>query len=355
MLYLNTAMSCLFPAFIRENTEADNKTFPQKRFAQGALLSLFLLLLFLASGCSFISVSLFPPAGPLKETTVSGSGKDKILIIDISGIISDEEKHSFAGLAEGPDMVARIKEELKTATGDKRIKVVILRINSPGGTVTASDMIYHEIELFKKTTGITVVACIMDLGASGGYYVAASADKIIAHPTAVTGSIGVIMLNLSVEGLLQKIGVQDASIKTGEHKDMGSPLKAMTDEERQIFQGILDSMYERFLSAITENRKGLTQERLRSLADGRIYTAPQALECGLIDQIGYLDEAIALAKKEAGMARARVIIYHRPGVYKNNIYSKLGNPGVGTINILNIDLKTFIRSGAPSFMYLWAP
>lgn len=307
------------------------------------------------SGCSFISISLLPSIEPLRETTVSGSGKEKILIIDISGIISEERQRGLVGVSEDPDMVARIKEELKMATRDKHVKAIILRINSPGGTVTASDMIHHEIEQFKKNTAIKVVACIMDLGASGGYYVAASADRIIAHPTTVTGSIGVIMLNLSVEGLLQKIGITDTSIKTGEYKDMGSPLKTMTEEERRIFQGIMDSLYERFLTAITENRKELPLEKLRSLADGRIYTAQQALENGLIDQIGYLDEAISLAKQESGLTGARVVIYHRPRVYKNNIYSQLGNAGFGAINLLNIDLKTFIHSGSPSFMYLWAP
>jgi len=316
---------------------------------------IFGLCLCLASGCSFISVSLVPYVAPLKETTVMGKGKEKILIIDISGIISEEEKRGIAGLSGEPDMVARIKEELKTAAKDKHIKAVILRINSPGGTVAASDIIYHEIEQFKNKTNNKVIACIMDLGASGGYYVAVSADKIIAHPTTVTGSIGVIMLNLSVEGLLQKIGVKDTSIKTGEHKDMGSPLKTMTEEERKIFQSILDNMYERFLSVIAENRKELTQEKLKSLADGRIYIAQQALEYGLIDQIGYLDEAITLAKQEAGLTTARVVIYHRPGAYKNNIYSQLSNSSFSTINLLNIDLKTFVRSGTPSFMYLWAP
>lgn len=321
------------------------------------LISATILIWYLAftSGCSFISISLVPAIEPLRETTVSGSGKEKILIIDISGIISEEQRRGLAGLSEEPDMVARIKEELKMAARDNHMKAIILRINSPGGTVTASDMIYHEIEQFKKNTHIKVVACIMDLGASGGYYVAVSADRIIAHPTTVTGSIGVIMLNLSVEGLLQKIGVKDTSIKTGEYKDMGSPLKTMTEEERKIFQGVMDTLYERFLTVIAENRKELSPEKLRSLADGRIFTAQQALEHGLIDQIGYLDEAVSLAKKESGLTGARVVIYHRPGVYKNNIYSQFSNAGFGTINLLNIDLKTFVRSGTPSFMYLWAP
>lgn len=318
-------------------------------------ISIFVFCLTIFSGCSFISISLVPSVEPLKETTVSGSGKDKILIMDISGIISEEKRRGLAGFSDEPDMVARIKEELKTAARDKHIKAVILRINSPGGTVTASDMIHHEIEQFKKKTDTRIIACIMDLGASGGYYVAVSADKIIAHPTTVTGSIGVIMLNLSVEGLLQKIGVKDTSVKTGEHKDMGSPLKVMTDEERNIFQGVMDTMYERFLTVIAENRKELAPGKLRSLADGRIYTAQQALEYGLIDQIGYLDEAILLAKEEAKLTEARIVIYHRPGTYRNNIYSQLSSTGFGTINLLNIDLKSFVHSGTPSFMYLWAP
>lgn len=321
-------------------------------YARTMLLGLCLLLF---SGCSFISVSLIPPVEPFEETTVTGTGKDKILIVDISGIISDEGRHGLGFLSDEPNTVSRIKEELTTAAQDDRIKAVLLRINSPGGTVTASDIIYHEIEQFKKASGVPVIACIMDLGASGGYYVAVSADKIVAHPTTVTGSIGVIMLNLSVEGLMQKIGVKDTSIKTGEHKDMGSPLKTMTEEEQKIFHGVLDDMYQKFLAVIVKNRQGLSMEKLRPLADGRIYTARQALELGLIDQIGYLDDAVSLAKEASGLTAARVIMYHRPGTYKNNLYSQLNAPGFGSFNLINVDLKTLVKSGAPSFMYLWSP
>lgn len=316
---------------------------------------LFGLCLLVFSGCSLISVSLMPSAEPFEETTVMGTGRDKILIIDISGIISDEGKHGLGFLSDEPNTVCRIKEELTTAAHDDRIKAVILRINSPGGTVTASDILYHEIEQFKKASGLPVIACIMDLGASGGYYVAVSADKIVAHPTTVTGSIGVIMLHLSVGGLMQKIGVADTSIKTGEHKDMGSPFKTMTEEEQKIFLGVLDDMYQKFLAVIVKNRPGLSMEKLRPLADGRIYTARQALEFGLIDHVGYLDDAVSLAKEASGLMAARVIIYHRPGAYKNNIYSQLGTPGIGSFNLINVDLKTLVKSGAPSFMYLWSP
>lgn len=312
-------------------------------------------LMFLISGCSFITVSLVPTVGPLSEKTVSGRGKDKILIIDISGIISDEKKAGFPGLTEELDMVSRVKEELTLAKMDKQVKAILLRINSPGGKATASDMMYYEIMRFKEETKKKVIACIMDIGASGGYYVAASADKIIAHPTTVTGSIGVIMINLSIEGLLQKVGIADASVKTGEHKDMGSPLKKMTEEDRRIFSEILNAMYERFLCVIEENREGISMEKIRELADGRIYSAQQALENGLIDQIGYLDDAVSIAKKETNLTEARVILYHRPGSYKNNIYSQLTGASAGNINLFNIDIKTFIHSGAPSFMYIWMP
>ncbi|MDR4509842.1 MAG: signal peptide peptidase SppA [Candidatus Brocadiaceae bacterium] len=316
---------------------------------------IFPLIFFCFSGCSFITVSLTTTVKPLEETVVSGSGKDKILLVDISGVITDEKKSGIAHFSHEPDMVSRIKEELKSAAQDKHIQAIILRINSPGGTVTASDVIYHELKKYKKETGDTIVACIMDLGTSGGYYTAVSADKIIAYPTTVTGSIGVIMLNLSMEGLLQKIGVTDTSIKTGKYKDMGSPLKMMTDEEQKIFQDVLDTMYKRFLEVIAEGRKELSQDELAPLADGRIYTARQALDNKLIDQIGYLDEAISLTKKEAGLSDARVIVYHRPGVYKNNMYSQLRNTGIGTINLFNIDIKTFVNPGTPMFLYLWAP
>src|SRR5438309_11260011 len=152
------------------------------------------------AGC--ITVSLFPQAMPLREKTVQGTAADKILMMDISGVIS--EKGSSNLLSESEDLVARIKEELTLAAEDSNIKALLLRINSPGGTVTASDVIHHEISEFKTKRKIPVVAVIMDVGVSGEYYIDVGADQIIAYPTAVTGSVGVIMLRVNAEGLLQK-------------------------------------------------------------------------------------------------------------------------------------------------------
>ncbi|MEI6127179.1 MAG: S49 family peptidase, partial [Pseudomonadota bacterium] len=183
------------------------------------------LLLVAFQGCAFVNVPLFQFTQPLVEKNLEGKGKNKILLIDIEGVITSGKKQSFLGSDTEPDPVARIKEELEKASLDKRIKAVILKINSPGGTVTASAIIHKELLKFKEKTGIAVIACLMDIAASGGYYVANAADKIIAHPTTVTGSIGVIAMKFNVKGLMDKIGVSDETIKSADKKDILSPFR----------------------------------------------------------------------------------------------------------------------------------
>ena len=306
--------------------------------------------LLVSSGCTY-NISLFPKVEPLREKVVGGEGVDKIALIEIAGFISEELD---GGIVEMPDMVSRVKEALSLAEADPHVKAVVLRINSPGGTITASDLIYHEVRRFKEKTGKKVIVSILDVGASGAYYISMAADKVMAHPTSITGSIGVIMVHINLAGLLEKVGVGTEPIKSGKNKDVGSPLKPLSPEGRQILQGIIDNMYGRFLNVIAENRKHLTRERIKALADGRVYTAKEAERLGLIDGIGYLDDAIALARSEAGVREAQVIVYHRPGSYKQNIYSQMprgtgGTPGWG------IDPRRLLRGGAPRFLYLWAP
>jgi len=315
-------------------------------------LTPYVVLIFILSGC-FFNVQLWPKVEPLQEKELGGTGKSKILLMDLSGVISEEEKGT--SFVPEPNMVAQLKEELKKAEQDPEVKAVVLRIDSPGGTVTASDILYHELEAFKQRTGKRVVACIMSLGASGGYYVAVASDKIVAHPTTVTGSIGVIMLTVNVQGLLEKIGVTGAPIKSGEFKDMGSPLRPMTDEEKKLFQSIINQMYDRFVSVVVDGRKNMTADQVRKAADGRVYTAKQALDLGLVDQIGYLEDAIGLAKSEAGLSEARVVTYVRPGSYQDNIYSQIPRGGAPTVNLVNLDLRDLVQPGVPRFMYLWAP
>ncbi len=317
--------------------------------APGLAIAAALLLL---SGC--ITINLLPGAGPLKEEEVGGSGKAKVLLIELSGLISAQDSD---GLVEQPNLVARLKEELTHASEDPAVSAIVLRINSPGGTVTASDIMYHELKVFREKRKVPIIASIMDIGASGGYYVAAAADKILVHPSTVTGSIGVIMLTMDAHGLLDKIGLEARAVTSGPKKDMGSPFRAMTADERAIFQSVIDSFYERFLSVVKEGRPNLSAEHIRKLADGRIYSGEQAKALGLVDGIGYLDDAVDLAKQQAGVAEAKVVVYRRAGEYRPNIYAKFmgtsGSAGWGPLS--SFDLMGLVRGGAPQFMYLWMP
>ena len=316
-----------------------------------------LILVFL-SGC-LSQPSLFPSVGSLEETKLAGKGNDKVLVVDISGLLSSAKPSGFFDrLVDRPSLTTRIKEELTKAEEDENLKAMVLRINSPGGTVTASDIVYHEIRRFKKKRDIPIVASIMDLGTSGGYYVAVAADKIVAHPSTITGSVGVIMVSLNGEGLLEKIGVEANTIASGPKKSMGSPFRTMTPEERAIFQDIIDGMYDQFVTVVDDGRSNLQKGEIRRLADGRIYSASQAKQAGLIDEVGYLEDAIELAKKEAGIDKASVVTYHRAGGYKPNIYSSFGSDPTYLKGLPSFDppsLMTLLNGGTPQFMYLWMP
>ena len=302
------------------------------------------------AGC--FTINLPPGPGPLLEKEISGSGSAKVLMLDLVGMISSAEEHGFYPI---PSQVARLKEALTKAAADPDVQSLVLRINTPGGTVTASDVLYHELRLFKQRKKIPIIASIMDVGASGGYYVAMGTDKIVAHPSSVTGSLGVIMLTMNAHGLLEKIGVHANAITSGPRKDMGSPFRAMTDEERAIFQSVINGFYERFLTVIKEGRRHLTADEIRKLADGRIYSGEQAKAVGLVDSIGYLDDAIDLAKKEAGLTDARIVVYQQTGEYRHNIYSQVFGQQGNTNLLANFDLMALVRGGTPQFMYLWMP
>jgi protease-4 len=315
-----------------------------------ALLS-FSLVLALLSGCAFVNVPLIPPPSPLAEQVLEGDGDKKILLLDISGTISEEEKSGGLLGRSSPSMVSLIRESLHKAEKDRDIAGVILRINSPGGTVTASDIIRHDINVFKQRKKIPVLACIVGTGASGGYYVATATDEITAHPTAITGSIGVIMMKFNVEGLMGKIGVEEQTVKSGDKKDIMSPFRKATPEEVKLGQEIIDQLYGRFLDMIMERPKNsLSRDELRKVSDGRIYTAGQALQAKLIDRIGYLDDVIAEIRTAVGDEKARVVSYYRPGNYKGSIYA-----GAAEKAGLAEALSGFDAFGSSSFMYLWHP
>ena len=316
-----------------------------------------LILIFLLSlsgfGCTFFKFNVSPPVSPLKEKVVSGEGQNKILLLDIRGIIANKKKRGITGVELDTGIVDRIGEILVKAEEDENIKAILLRINSPGGTVTSSDIIYNQLRNFKKKTDLKIYALFMDLATSGGYYVAMAADHITVHPTSITGSIGVIALKVNLEGLMKKFGVDWEVVKSGDKKDFLSPFRPFTEKERQLFQENINEMHQRFVKIIAENRPNLVLQSVQALADGRIFSAQQALDNMLADDIGYLEDVLNLLKKELDVSDIKVITYYRSGEFKSNIFSSVIDPT--TVNMINFDLSAISFNHSPQFMYLWMP
>jgi protease-4 len=313
-----------------------------------------LLLAFLpATGC-FNGLLLKPVQVdcPVEETTVQKAPsllcRDKIVIIDVEGMIMNARSSSLLGSGENP--VALFRERLDAAAADKRVKAVVLRINSPGGAVTASDIMYQDLLRFREKTGKPVVACMMDVAASGAYYLAMGCDWVYAHPTTVTGSIGVIMSLYNASGLAAKLGITSEPIKSGPIKDIGNPLRLMTEQERGVLQDMVNSFYNQFVHVVVAGRH-LPEERVRVLADGRVYTGLQAKELGLVDDIGYLEDAICTAKRLANLTDAAVVAYDRGSGYRGCIYA--GLPNIPSNINIHLDLPGLSNSTGAAFLYLW--
>ncbi len=322
-------------------------------------LFLCLLLLCFVGGCGSGAFLIQPVPKPrsLLESQVSGDQglflKDKIAIIEIDGLIVNGSKSGLLGGGENPMSV--FMEKLNVAKNDPDVKAVVLRINSPGGTVTASNMMYHALTEFKAKTKKPVVACMLDVAASGGYYIAAGCDGIVAGPSTVTGSIGTIMQTVSFAGTMEKIGVKAVAIKSGKLKDVGSPLRDLSEDEREVLQDMITKFFEQFLDVILKGRKNITEEKLRQLADGRVYIGTDAKENGLVDRIGYPADAVKWAKKLAGLEKARVVIYHRPYDYMPHMYGSAMNQSSLAQALININIPGFSNTPGCQFLYLWSP
>jgi protease-4 len=311
-----------------------------------------IILLIALTACSGPQVRLFREAPePLKEFTLEGVGKDKILLIPVTGLISDMPKKGV--LRTSPSLVEQIVLQLNKAEKDKQIKAVLLKINSPGGTITASDLLYHEIMSFKEKTGAKIIISMMDIAASGAYYMSLPADKIMAHPTSVTGSVGVIFLQPRVTGLMDKLGLGVDVKKFGKNKDMGSPFRESSEEEQKLLQKAVNDFGERFIRLVQKHRK-LDQRALTEIASARIFLADDALKLGLVDNIGYLSDAVKESKKLANVSDdARVIVYRRTEFPEDNYYNVAGVASEDVaISAINIDLlEPFsLKTG---FYYLW--
>ncbi len=319
-----------------------------------------LILFFALLGSGFLNLVLMATVamsagsdGSLNETVVDGEGKskDKILLIPVHGLLVQESP----GPLGGRDPISRTMRALARAEKDEKVKAVVFDINSPGGGITDCDRLLHRILKFReKRPEVAVIVSMNDVAASGGYYISAQADWIFAHRSTITASIGVIIDLLNVSGLAEKFGVKMEVVKSGERKDIGSPYRAMTEEERRHFDAMIGQMYEQFLRVVLAGRKNLTDETLRPIADGNVLTGEMALHAGLVDAIGYLDDAYAEARKRAGSPNAKVVRYDAPVTLFELFASRSDAPAPAAATD-PLDRLTALFTGSGRPMYLWLP
>ncbi len=312
----------------------------------------------LLPGCGPITFTLGsgPEAQAPAETVVKESSsrtRNKVAIIDVSGMIINSERSGFLSQSENP--VAMLHERLNRAEKDDDVVAVILRINSPGGTVTASDLMYNLVMDFRKQSGKPVVVQMVDVAASGGYYLACSGDHIVAHPTTVTGSVGVIMQTFSVKPALDRIGVESHTYKSGPAKDAGSPFSEVTEHHEKILQGMIDEFYASFRKVVRDRRRGIPVDRFDELTDGRVVTGKSAMEVGMVDSLGGLFEAFAKARELAGIKHAHLVLYHAQARRVGSPYATRTEGGNVEISLARFDMAALPELSQAGFYYLWQP
>ncbi|HQP30676.1 MAG TPA: signal peptide peptidase SppA [Deltaproteobacteria bacterium] len=272
------------------------------------------------SGCAFITVDLnsLTRIPGLEERVLKRGTDDKVLVVEVLGPITTTAVRE--ALAKRQGSLERIDSVLTKAKKDKHIKGVILKIDSPGVGVTASDLIYRRILEYKAGQKVPVVACITNMGASGGYMVALAADRIVALPTSTVGSVGVLLPSVSVEGLIDKLGIRDQTLTSGKYKGAGSVLKDMGPDDKAIYEEIIQDFYQDFLSKV-KARRPVNEDDLKVIGDGRIMTARSGLKYHLVDEVGYYEDALKAIEQAAKIKDPTVVLYRRQGENSGGFYS----------------------------------
>lgn len=292
-------------------------------------------------------------ASRLRPRVVSGPAdhEARIAVIDVDGLLVDQNMRGYESMGENP--LALFREKLKAAERDAEVRAIVLRINSPGGGVTASDIMRRDLVTFQSRCQIPVIACLMDVGTGGAYYLATAADSIIAHPTSIVGGVGVIMNLYNLQDSLGQFNVLPLPVKAGEKIDMASSIRPMDPDERVILEEIADQFHERFKGEVTRARP--RHRATEQDFDGRVFSAPKALEKRLIDGIGYLDDAIVLARQSAGLGESPgIVMYRRCNDRALTAYDVTPNAPLQN-SLFPFNIPGLDRSSLPRFLYLWQP
>jgi protease IV len=320
------------------------------------LIAVLVLSGLLLGGCSAPSFLVTPVANTytLEEVQVKEPTRpfaDKIALIEVEGMLANAR---VGGLFQAQEnKLSLFTQQMEQAENDPKVRAVVLRVNSPGGTVTCSDTMYQIIKKFREKTHKPVIACAQEVMASGAYYLSTACDQIVAQPTSVVGSVGVIFELFEVDQGLAKLGISANTIKSKPHKDIGSPFREMTPDERAILQATVDEYYHRFIGVVQAKCNITDPQILAEATDGRVYSGDKAKEVGLIDRVGMLDDAIDLAKEMSKAKDASVVMYKRPYGYSGSIYAETEVPQPQA-NVLNLPLPE-AATLPRGFYYMWMP
>jgi protease IV len=295
-----------------------------------------------------------PVSGSVTEEVIEeGNVLKKIAVLDVNGTIQDTGDTSSSIFSTGGYNHQTFLKNLKYAKEDSTVKGIIIRVNTPGGGVVESAQIHDKIVEIQEETKKPVYISMGSMAASGGYYISAPADKIFASPETLTGSLGVIMQGINYAGLAEKYGVKFETIKSGEFKDIMSPSREMTDEERNILQQMINNSYNGFVKVISDGR-GIPQEDVKKIADGRIYDGRQAKELNLIDDFGYFENVVDAMKKDHKLNDAQVVQYTENlgigSLFSMSARQLAGQKDVELAGLMNI----LSKQNSPRLMYLYA-
>ena len=282
-------------------------------------ISFYLCILIMVQSCAFVSMDLgsFARFQPMEETILKPGSPDKVLVVEVLGPVTTTASRDFfpkQGTVERLDAVLLLAEK------DTKIKGLLLKIDSPGGGVAASDLVYKEVMTFKEKHKIPVVACITGMGTSGAYMAALSADRIVALPSSMVGNVGVLMPSISLEGLMDKLGVRNQTLTSGKFKDTGNPLRDMTSDDKVILQGIVKEFQQDFIAKVKVHRP-VTSDDLAVIQDGRVMTAMTGMKLHLVDQVGYYEDALKIMESLSKSTNPTVVVYRRRGENSGGFYS----------------------------------
>lgn len=276
----------------------------------------------------------------------------RIALIDVDGLLVNQNFGNVYAVGDNP--LSAFRDKLEAAARDPQVAAVLLRINSPGGSVTTCDIMAEELRQFRSETRKPVVACLMDLATAGAYFIAAESDRIVAHPTALTSGLGVVFNHYNLQDAMAQLNLVADPVKAGTKIDMGTVTAPLDDETRAMLQKMADAYRDHLQRRVKERRTAMTAQDHQLVQDGRVVIASQALALHLVDRLGYLHDAITEAERQAGIAGAEVVLFHRSGYPAHSLYAITPTPAPLS-DAIPFSYPGLDRSKLPTFLYLWQP